>query len=213
MRFDLYDIAITFTIIVLSITVHELSHALVAFRLGDSTAKHLGRITLNPIAHMDPLGAIMLLILVTMGFGIGWGKPVPVNPYNLRAGPKTGMAIVSLAGPISNLALAAALAIPLRFNTINDPMLRSILMTIVFINISLAVFNLIPLPPLDGFKVLLGALPNRQAYALAPMENYGPAFLLLVIFAAPYLGVNLLGMVMRPFMALASWAILGRPVF
>jgi Zn-dependent protease len=197
----------------MSITIHELSHALTAYRLGDPTAKHLGRITLNPVAHMDPLGAIMLLFLVWQGFGFGWGKPCPVNPHNLRNGPKAGMALVSLAGPLSNIALATALAVPLRFDTINDITIERLLFSVVIINIGLAVFNMIPLPPLDGFKVLLGLLPNRQAYALAPMENYGPAFLLLVIFFAPMVGFNLLGTVMRPFMALASWAILGRPIF
>ncbi|MBI2955096.1 MAG: site-2 protease family protein [Chloroflexi bacterium] len=210
---DLYSLVLGFVVIMLSITVHEASHALMAYRLGDSTAKYLGRLTLNPIAHMDPLGTIMILMTMLGGFGIGWGKPVPVNPHNLRNGPKTGMALVSAVGPISNLALAAALAIPLRFNGVTNPMVADILFFFVTLNVALAAFNIIPLPPLDGFKVLLGILPYRQAYSLSRLENYGPAILLLVIFAGPFVGINILGMLMRPLMNALYWLIMGFPGF
>ncbi len=209
-----YELLIGFAVIILSITFHEACHALTAYRLGDPTPKYMGRLTLNPIAHMDPLGTIMILITMLGGIGIGWGKPVQVNPYNLRHGPKTGMALVSLAGPLSNLTLAAAAAIPLRLHGVSmNSLAGSILFAIVSMNIALAAFNIIPLPPLDGFKILQGILPNRQAYALSTLENYGPAFLLLVIFVAPYMGINILGTVMRPLMAIFYWIVIGGPGF
>lgn len=210
---DIYSLALGFAIIMLSITFHEACHALMAFRLGDPTPKYLGRLTLNPIAHMDPLGTIMILMTMLGGIGIGWGKPVQVNPYNLRNGPKNGMAMVSVVGPLSNLTLAAAAAIPLRLQGVTDPSISGILYYVVILNIGLAVFNMIPLPPLDGFKVLQGILPNRQAYALSTLENYGPAFLLMIIFVGPFIGINILRYIMRPAMGILSWIILGRPMF
>ncbi|MCL5265087.1 MAG: site-2 protease family protein [Chloroflexi bacterium] len=219
------ELAIGFAILTASIGIHEASHAFMAYRLGDNTAKYLGRLTLNPIAHMDPLGSIMILMTMVNGFGIGWGKPTPVNPYNLRNGPKTGMAMVSLAGPLSNLTLAAFLALPFRLHLLSDPALYSVMHSAigqwlpdilglaVMWNIGLAAFNIIPLPPLDGFKILQGILPNRQAYALSALENYGPALLLLVIFVGPFLGINLLWYIMRPIMAFFSLIIVGSSIF
>ena len=137
-----------------AITIHEFAHAWAANRLGDRTATALGRLSLNPLRHLDPLGTLMLLTA-----GIGWGKPVPVNPYNLRNGPKAGMAVTSLAGPLSNLLLAAALSVPLRLGlapfTIWGasallPSLGELLLTVIIMNIGLAIFNLIPIAPLDG---------------------------------------------------------------
>ena len=173
--------------------VHEFSHALAAYRLGDSTAKHLGRLTLNPIAHFDPLGGILLAItFIGSGFGFGWAKPTPVNPRNLEGG-RWGEAIVALAGPISNLVLAIAVALPLRY-LIDHPNLAQDLPTVVlevmsffvFINVVLMVFNLFPVPPLDGSKVLFAFLPPRLSWQWRPvLEQYGFILLLLLFFVFP----------------------------
>ncbi|MBI4318807.1 MAG: site-2 protease family protein [Chloroflexi bacterium] len=210
---ELVYYAYVFVAIILSISVHEASHALMAYRLGDPTAKYLGRLTLNPVAHLDPLGTLMIVITTISGFGIGWGKPVPVNPYNLRNGAKTGMAMVSVAGPLSNLVLASFLAIPMRLDLIPDPTVFFVFRMMVLLNIALAVFNMIPIPPLDGFKVLQGILPNRQAYALSSLETYGPAILMLVIFVGPYFRLNVLGMILGPLMRIGYWLIAGGAVY
>ena len=175
--------------------VHEFSHALAAFRLGDGTAKLFGRLTLNPIAHFDPLGGILLAVtfIASQGsFGFGWAKPTPVNPANLQGGHR-GEAIVAAAGPISNLILAAIVALPLRYLIANPLLLAQVpemvLQTmLIFININLVlmVFNLFPIPPLDGSKVLFAFLPPRLAWQWRPvLEQYGFVLLLLVFFLPP----------------------------
>jgi Zn-dependent protease len=173
--------------------VHEFSHALAAFRLGDSTAKHLGRLTLNPIAHFDPLGGILLAVTFIGGsFGFGWAKPTPVNPNNLEGG-RWGEAIVAAAGPISNLVLAILVALPLRYLFDHPSLGQSVppivldgLVFFVFINIVLMIFNLFPVPPLDGSKVLFAFLPPRLAWQWRPMlEQYGFIVLLLLFFVPP----------------------------
>lgn len=178
-----------------ALTVHEAAHALVADRLGDPTGRNLGRISLNPIVHLDPMGTLMILMASLLGIGIGRGKPVPVNPFNLRLGPKTGMALVAGAGPAANLLLAASVAVVLQEGAVlglwtGDLIwLRGLLRFVAVVNVSLAIFNLIPLPPLDGFSVLMGILPTRPAYSLSRVAEYGPALLLLLVF----FGGNLLG--------------------
>ena len=189
------------TIILVAFPVHEFSHAYAAFALGDSTARYQGRLTLNPIAHFDPIGG-SLLVLSTLigGFPIGWAKPTPVNPYNLRFG-RRGDVLVALAGPLSNLAIAAVVALPLRF-ILADPamafaigssdMARLVLGAVeyfILINIVLMVFNLLPIPPLDGWHAVLGLVDARTAYTLRQFEQYGFIVLLLFILAgAPFLG-------------------------
>ncbi|MCL4459003.1 MAG: site-2 protease family protein [Chloroflexi bacterium] len=199
--------------LLVAISVHEACHAWMAYNLGDPTAKYQGRLTLNPLAHLDPLGTLMMIMTAIAGFGIGWGKPVPVNPYNLRNGPKTGMAVVSLAGPASNLATAVIFAIPLRFDLfyflLSYTFLMYLLYYIVFVNIVIAIFNLIPIPPLDGFKVLLGLLPTRQAYLLSRYEAYGPGLLLLLILLDAYTRLGLIGHVLEPASQLLLHAVLG----
>jgi len=174
-------------ILLVSFPVHEFSHALAALRLGDATAKLFGRLTLNPIVHFDPLGGLMLLITGLLGFGFGWAKPTPVNPNNLRGG-RQGEAIVSFAGPASNLVLAVAAALPLRYIVASDVAVPNlvffILADFVLINLALMVFNLIPIPPLDGAKVLYALLDPRTAYQIRPyLEQYG--FVLLFILIVP----------------------------
>lgn len=173
--------------------VHEFAHALAAYRLGDSTARFMGRLTLNPVAHFDPLGGILLAVtFIGSSFGFGWAKPTPVNPRNLEGG-RYGEAIVAAAGPISNLVLAIAAALPLRF-ILASPSLQEQIPTIVLqvlilfilINIVLMVFNLFPIPPLDGSKVLFAFLPPQVAWRWRPMlEQYGFILLLIIFFLPP----------------------------
>jgi Zn-dependent protease len=177
--------------------VHEFSHALAAYRLGDGTAKLFGRLTLNPLAHFDPVGGVLLAITFIgsaaagSAFGFGWAKPTPVNPMNLMYG-RRGEAIVAAAGPISNLVLAAAAAIPLRYLIANPelalqiPMLVNILDLFVLINLVLMLFNLIPIPPLDGSKVLFAFLDRRTEYQIRPvLEQYGFFVLIFLFFLPP----------------------------
>ncbi len=171
--------------VLFALTLHECAHAWVAMRLGDPTAKSLGRVTLNPLKHLDPLGTLALFVS-----GIfGWAKPVPVNPANFKD-PARSMVLVSLAGPLSNVFLAAFFALLLRLSySVDVPFLTRnpaiygpilVMMNIsVLINISLAVFNMIPIPPLDGNKVLVNLLPYNKAIALSRLEPYG--FMILMI--------------------------------
>ena len=177
--------------------IHEFSHALAAYRLGDGTAKLFGRMTINPIAHFDPVGGVLLAITFIgsaaagSALGFGWAKPTPVNPMNLTYG-RRGEAIVAAAGPISNLVLAAAGAIPLRYLVDHPelhaevPLLGDILRLFVLINLVLMVFNLIPVPPLDGSKVLFAFLDRRTEYQIRPiLEQYGFFILILLFFLPP----------------------------
>jgi Zn-dependent protease len=183
--------------------VHEFAHALAAYRLGDSTAKLFGRLTLNPVAHFDPLGGILLAVsFIGSGFGFGWAKPTPVNPANL-AGGRRGEAMVAAAGPISNLVLAAAAALPLRFilntnlATEVPELIILILGLFVYINLVLMIFNLLPIPPLDGSKVLFAFLPPRLAWQWRPvLEQYGFILLLLLFFLPP--GNSIGGQILGP---------------
>ncbi len=175
--------------LVLSISFHEFSHAWSAYELGDLTARRLGRMTLNPLVHFDPIGGLMIVFMAFSGFGIGWGKPVPVNPYNLRGNPRVGMGLTSAAGPFSNLVLATLFAIPLRMGWSLPSLLVAFLWTMVYTNVGLALFNLIPLPPLDGFHVIqgiIGTIRTRWAVELGNMLDqiapYGP-FLLLALLS------------------------------
>ncbi len=163
-----------------SVIIHELAHGWVAFRLGDPTAKMMGRLSLNPLKHLDPVGTIMLFL-----FGFGWAKPVPINLDNVP-NLRKGLILVSAAGIIANTALAflAFLLVDL-FSPAPSSMLRVLLYYLAQINVILAAFNLIPIPPLDGSKILMGFLPDRYHYAFSRLEPYG----FFIIIALLYTGV------------------------
>jgi Zn-dependent protease len=189
------DVAIYFLVsFIVATSIHEFMHAWTAWRLGDDTAQRLGRITLNPIAHFDPFG-FLGMVLISFGIpAIGWGRPVPVNPNRLRGslrGRSSGMAVVALAGPVSNVVQAAAVAIPLRLTHANlGEMGRagSFLAAYLVVNLLLAAFNMIPIPPLDGSKILLGLLPNFWYPILAPLERNGFVILILLSFVGRSVG-------------------------
>lgn len=163
---------------VVAITIHEAAHALAATWLGDDLPRLQGRLTLNPMRHLDPLGTLMIAFA-----SFGWGRPVLVNPYRLRFGVNRGMALVALAGPVSNVVLAAAIT-PVTRQFIDSSPADTItlaLVVIVQLNVLLAAFNLLPVPPLDGFSVLVGVVPRPLADRLNELRRYGP-YLLIGIF-------------------------------
>ncbi|HEY8762112.1 MAG TPA: site-2 protease family protein [Candidatus Dormibacteraeota bacterium] len=194
-------IALIAFFLLLSFPVHEFAHALAAYRLGDSTAKLFGKLTLNPIAHFDQFGGTMLVIsILVTGFPLGFAQ-TPVNPRNLRG--RYGEAIVALAGPLSNLLIAAAVAIPLRLILANPDIayqqltIVSILIFIVQGSIILGLFNLIPVPPLDGGTVMLSLVSPRTAWQLRPvLAQYGIFIIILLIL--PLGGQSILGRVLLP---------------
>lgn len=206
--------------LVLGITVHEFSHAWSAYMLGDSTARYQGRLTLNPIVHFDPIGGLMILVSSLTGFGFGWGKPVPVNPTYLRFGPRVGMAITAFAGPFSNIVLATLFGAPLRVTNALPPLVSAILFTVASTNIALAVFNLLPLHPLDGFSVLRGALSTirtRWAYEASSVMDrmiaLGPILFMGVLFLDQALpGRSILWTILWPPYRLLMWLATGRRV-
>lgn len=175
--------------ILLAVTFHEVAHGLVAYRLGDPTAKNAGRLTLNPLAHLDVVGTLVFLITRM----IGWAKPVPINPMYFKD-PRKGMLWVALAGPASNMVIALISALVLRWlfslhlpvDSHLGPILKPLSMMVersVVLNVGLAVFNIIPIPPLDGGRVMVGLLPEKQAMSYARIESYGFLILLLLIFS------------------------------
>ena len=194
-------IVISIIPILLAVILHEVSHGFVANKLGDPTAKMMGRLTLNPISHIDPFGTILMplfLYAVTNGqFVFGYAKPVPINPVNFK-NPKRDMAISAAAGPVTNLLLAAAsvllvkhMIIPLS-TVVPSSAIATILKPLVlmleaslFINVILAVFNMIPMPPLDGGRVLMGLLPYKQAMALGRLEPFG--FIIVIVLVATHI--------------------------
>ena len=188
--------------ILLALTLHEYAHAYVAHRYGDDTAKQSGRLSLNPLRHLDPLGTIMIFLVQ-----FGWAKPVPVNPYQLK-NPKKDMLWISAAGPLSNMLLALVSGLLLRmlsdFSATTDrDSMAGVLILMVFlsmkINLALAIFNILPIAPLDGSKILYGLLPPRFGKMIFALERYGPFILIGLIIFGRATGVSILGGLIWPF--------------
>lgn len=198
--------------LLLAFTFHEFAHAAVATLLGDTTPKMNGRLTLNPLAHLDPMGTLTLLFA-----GFGWAKPVPINPYAVQRKTKAGMMLVSLAGPATNFLLGVLAAIPLRFGWV--PLIASragailptpgeFLLEFLYINLSLFLFNLIPLAPLDGEKIISFFLPEHWVDALDRIRPYSPIILLVIVFVLPMMGFDLINLIIRqPLMSLTLFLI------
>lgn len=207
--------------IIAAISVHEASHAWMANRLGDDTAKRLGRLSLNPLRHLDPMGTIMLLVA-----GFGWGKPVPVDIYRLGSNGTGGIALVSLAGPLSNIIVAGGLGLLVRSGMLpwHPPgyaipfaqktlpwILSDVIGYVIAFNIILGVFNLLPIPPLDGFKIVIGILPRSVAFSALRLEQYGSMALMVIVAFDIFFRTGILSSILGPGMSLAARVLVGRP--
>ncbi len=190
--------------LLMSLTVHEFSHAWMAHKFGDDTAEQAGRLSFNPLRHLDPIGSLMLLLV-----GFGWAKPVPVNPYALRRKSDGSLMWVSLAGPLSNFILAVLSAVPFQMGWLNLydawntqpgplPTMPYFMFNFITINLSLMLFNLLPIAPLDGEKMAEYLLPPSWGRVLERMAPYGSFILLGLILLGNYANVDILGSVMRP---------------
>jgi Zn-dependent protease len=211
--FTLFLILVASTVfaLIVGIAFHEACHAFMAQSIGDTLPARQGRTTLNPLAHLDPFGTALMLFV-----GFGWGKPVQFNPFGHKISPKTASFFVGLAGPLSNFVMAGLCAIPIQAGWVpyinpfwssqsllglstNEEYIGLFLTGAVYLNCILGVFNLIPIPPLDGFKVALGILPDPLASELAKLDRYGVGFLMLFLFAIPILtGYSPVSDLMRP---------------
>lgn len=194
---EIIDTLYIIAIVIMSVIIHEVAHGVVADRLGDSTARYAGRLTLNPIPHIDPVGSIIFPIISSFsGFFFGWAKPVPYNPYNFTRMRISGEALVAAAGPFSNLAIALIFGLLVRVGAVPD--LAPLFTTIVAINCSLFILNLIPVPPLDGSKILASILPGfvgaaydrlRMQLESNPFLGFGIVILLVVLFSQQFGGL------------------------
>lgn len=204
--FDLDPATLIARIIVLIVafSIHEFAHAWAATMYGDDTPQLHGRLTLNPLAHLDPMGSLMLLVA-----GFGWAKPVPVNPYALQRRSSAALMFVSLAGPFSNFLLAVLAAIPFRLGiaSISEgfapssgilPSFSKILVEFLIINLVLMLFNLIPLAPLDGEKILEYFAPPSWSRTLENLRPYGPMLLIVIAIVLPFLGIDVIGWILGP---------------
>ncbi|MFZ5516714.1 MAG: site-2 protease family protein [Candidatus Zhuqueibacterota bacterium] len=198
--------------ILLALTLHEYAHAFVANRLGDSTAKSMGRLTLNPLAHLDILGTAMLFIVQ-----IGWAKPVPVNPALLK-NPHRDMLWISLAGPMMNLSLALLFGIACRIAGVDGlyyydldaaGLVKYMLAYGLVINIVLAVFNFLPIPPLDGSKIIMGLFPQKYELKLSPYLHYGPTILIVLIVFGFVTRIPVIQLILNPFVKFFSYIFTG----
>jgi Zn-dependent protease len=207
---DLWSIVITLVILLFSVVLHELCHGVVADYLGDHTARWAGRLTLNPLPHLDLFGSVLLpafLFLVHSPILFGSAKPVPVNFFNLR-NPKRDMALVSLAGPGANFLLALAFALPIRLGLVAESSFAyGILLQGTILNLGLGIFNLVPIPPLDGSKVVASLFSDEIMYKIFSLERYG--FILIILFL--YLG--LINAVLVPILSVLSKLFLGFSIF
>lgn len=185
-RIDPREWLFLFPAVLVAATCHEFAHALVADRLGDPTPRRRGRLSLNPLVHLDPLGTLFFVL-----FSFGWARPVPVNPENF-AHPRRGMLAVALAGPVANVALAFAIGGIVGAPGLIGTPWADLASMLVWINVVLAVFNLIPIPPLDGSRILEGLLPSEQAIAYARIQPYGTVLILVLLYT------GIVGQVMFP---------------
>lgn len=183
---DLTTILLLTAAFFLAIAFHEANHAFVAMALGDDTPRRHGRLSLNPIRHIDPLG---LLVFIFAGVGWGW---TPVSPWKLRPDPRIGSALVAVAGPLANLALAFLCSAPLRAGVSMSPLLYQFLFVAASLNLLLFVLNLLPIPPLDGFTVLLGILPPQLAESVRQLERVGPGLIFVLLFVSAILDIDVL---------------------
>ncbi len=196
----IYNMVLLVFALLIGITVHEFSHAFVAYKRGDDTASQMGRITLNPLAHLDPLGTVLLFVA-----GFGWGKPVPIDIRRMKPPLRFSIAAVSLAGIIANLVLAAFVAAVYRLaGAYLASGLLTLLETVVLINVLLAVFNLIPIPPLDGYNFFTTLLPERMARAMAPVAHYGPFILFGLMVIDSVLPASVFAFIGWPIRGIAS---------
>lgn len=192
---DIKSIIINFGVLVICLTVHEFSHAYVALKMGDPTAERNGRLTLNPLAHLDPLGTLMILFV-----HFGWAKPVPINPNNFR-NYKKGIILTSLAGPISNFLMAILGAFLARYIfRFNNEGLKQFILIFVMLNLVLGIFNLLPFPPLDGSRLVTVFIPPKYEHINIFLERYGFFFLVGLLIFIPYLVPNfdLIGKLVEP---------------
>ena len=206
--FDIQSLILSAPAILFGLTIHEFSHGWVAWQLGDPTAKMMGRLTLNPLKHLDPIGTIALFL-----FRFGWAKPVPIDPRNFRH-PTRDMAISSLAGPAANLLTAGVSGLVLRVLLLFHVggFIVTIVSYFVLFNLILCFFNLIPIPPLDGSRLLYHLLPPDLAASYARLERYGFIILIGIIFLGQFTGVNLLWLYMDPLLRIFSLIFVGRQI-
>jgi Zn-dependent protease len=186
--------------LIIAFTVHEFAHAWVADSLGDTTPCQAGRLTLNPLIHLDLFGSLLLIFA-----GFGWAKPTPINPAVLRQRSRYGVLWVSLAGPLSNLLLAAIAALPIRFGLVSVtwssgifPTLGEFLYTFFYLNCVLAVFNLIPLPPLDGEKIISALLPEKVEEFYNKIRPFGAYLMMILVLVGPRIGLDVIGWIVTP---------------
>jgi len=180
-------------VLVVAFTIHEFAHAWTATQFGDQTPEQYGRLTLNPLAHLDPMGSLLLLFA-----GFGWAKPVPVNAYALQRQSSAALMWVSLAGPLSNLLLAIAASIPIKAGLVSNDIVRTFVYEFVYINLILMLFNLIPLAPLDGEKIAEYFAPPPIARFFESIRPYGAIILVAVAVVGPFIGLNIIGWIIGP---------------
>lgn len=204
---DLQSIIISAPAILFCLTIHEYAHGLVALKLGDPTAQYAGRLTLNPFKHLDPIGTISLFL-----FRMGWAKPVPINPIYFR-NPKRDILLSSLAGPAANFIAAIIFGIILRIIYAIHPMqnfFMTVLIMFFYFNIILGTFNLLPIPPLDGSKIVYYLLPDNMALKYAQIERYGLFILLGIIMLGSLSGISVFQLIINPVIKLFSSIIVGQ---
>lgn len=206
-----HDLICRLITLVIALTVHEFAHAFTADRFGDMTPRNAGQLTLNPLKHLDVFGSLMVLLT-----GYGWAKPTPINPAALRMRSRWAVIWVSLAGPLSNLALAVLAAIPIRLKLVQLtlsgnfwPSAGEFVYIFFYINLLLAVFNLLPFPPLDGEKVLSELLPGEAARVYDKIRPYGPMVLIVLVLVLPTFKIDVLGWIMTPILNGAQSLLLG----